>query len=773
MFTRTLDGNRQLAVPGWKRSRVAVSLLLVACALAPLHADEGPALTNGLLSVTFDPSHGALTGFTNLSNGWNHIQTGDNPAALWEIRFAAPETPALTPLRARSFAWNCDNASAGLLRLDWSGFGISDAPALRVSVTVRLQAEAPESAWRLMVHGLGALHPASITFPRIAGITEQPDEALAAPVWMGERTTRAREMLFDENGAGRRIEWPYPGTLSLQCLAFYRNGGPGVYFACDDTAARLKTFAVFGGHDHQAGIEVTHLIEQSTQNEDTFELPYNVLLRAFTGDWFTMAEQYRAWGLEQAWARESRMKNGGTADWASNTALWVWNRGRSGGVLGPAQALHAHSGLPVSVFWHWWHGCAYDMGFPEYLPPREGAEAFTDAMLAAHDAGVHAIVYMNQRLWGMTTQSWTAENAARFAVKDAAGNIQPEVYNTFTKAPCASMCMGTDFWRGKYAGLAVDAFRNLGVDGIYMDQACSSLACYDPAHEHSIGGGSYWIQGFQRLAANIRSRCGDRRSVVLAGEGCGEGWLPHLDIMLSLQVSMERYAAPGMWEPIPFFHAVYHGYAIFYGNYSSLTMPPYDDLWPPEFAPKEPLKLLDRKFARQFRLEQARAFVWGQQPTIANFQPEHLETRPEEIAYVLDLARLRMKALKYLLHGTMLRPPVVDAPVETIDISRLSIYAGQHEALKEYQKAVPVVLASAWRAADLSVAVVFASISDEPVSLSVPIDPQRYGIAESATVRHIDAAGEKTLDQTSGDMIALEVTLPPRGACVYVFDAPA
>ena len=35
--------------------------------------------------------------------------------------------------------------------------------------------------------------------------------------------------------------------------------------------------------------------------------------------------------------------------------------------------------MPVSVFWHWWHGCAYDAGFPEYLPPREGTDAFKTA----------------------------------------------------------------------------------------------------------------------------------------------------------------------------------------------------------------------------------------------------------------------------------------------------------------------------------------------------------------------------------------------------------
>ena len=83
---------------------------------------------------------------------------------------------------------------------------------------------------------------------------------------------------------------------------------------------------------------------------------------------------------------------------------------------------------------------------------------------------------------------------------------------------------------------------------------------------------------------------------------------------------------------------------MLFGNYSSLTRPPYDDLWPSEYAPAEPLKLLDEKFARQFRLEQARAFVWGQQSTIANFRPEHLASRPSEMDFVIRIARLRRSA---------------------------------------------------------------------------------------------------------------------------------
>jgi hypothetical protein len=450
--------------------------------------------------------------------------------------------------------------------------------------------------------------------------------------------------------------------------------------------------------------------------------------------------------------------------------MWVWNRGRSAQVLEPAIALQKELGLPVRVFWHWWHGCAYDTGFPEYLPPREGEESFTNAMARAHQADVRAIVYMNQRLWGMTTESWSREGAERYAVKGADGRVRPEVYNTFTKLPCASMCMGTQFWRNKYAGLAEEVLQKLGVDGVYMDQACSSLSCFDPVHGHPRGGGRYWIEGFRELADDIRSRCAGRGRVVLAGEGCGEGWLPFLDLMLSLQVSRERYANPyDDWQPIPLFQAVYHPYCILYGNYSSLTMPPYDELWPAQFAPPEPLKLLDSKYSRQFLMEQARAFVWGQQPTVANFVASHLRDRRAETEFVMQLARLRSRARKYLQEGTFLRPPLLQVPEATLPMSRISIYAGQQGALTSFEGRYPLVWGGAWRAPDGDVAVALASIAGEPLMVPLVMEGKDYALPRKGRVNRLSASGRQSVGDFAGRRVSLSVPLAVREACVLEF----
>ena len=257
---------------------------------------------------------------------------------------------------------------------------------------------------------------------------------------------------------------------------------------------------------------------------------------------------------------------------------------------------------------------------------------------------------------------------------------------------------------------------------------------------------------------------------MLAGEGCGEAWLPRLDLMLALQVSKERYSATtDPWEVIPFFQSVYHPYAITYGNYSSLTMPPYDDLWPAEFAPAESLALLDRKYASQFYLEQARTFVWGQQLTLANFRSMHLEQRSAEIEYLMRLARVRSRATKYLLHGEFLRPPELNAPTTTSDFSRLSIYAGQNSRLTSFRKQHPLALAGAWRAADGDVAVAITNIANQPLSLRFSLDADYYRLPQPQRVYRIDANGRHPIPLFAGDDNHCAIELPAREAWIIEF----
>lgn len=725
----------------------------------------GAATLNGpAMRLSFEETQGRLVSLRDMTSGHEHIAK-DTVGSLWLVELPESAGGALRPSDASEFTWHSAEDN-GALQLLWRRFGRPELPDLTVVAEIRHDSSWSAASWQITVSGLGEITPTVVHFPRFPEIVRQEDERLAVPYWMGELTAHPRSLLSPEPGRGVRREFEYPGLLSMQCMAFYRQDGPGLYIASDDTGARSKRFAAFGDGHEGIGLEVSHLPGADAVKNGVYTPGYAVVIGVFQGDWVTVAERYRSWALVQPWARNSRLKEGRTPPWVTDTGFWVWNRGRSEGVLPPAAALQRYLDVPVSVFWHWWHGCAYDVGFPEYLPPREGADPFREAVRQARAQGLNPIVYMNQRLWGMTTDSWTARNAERFAVKKPDGTVQPEVYNTFTKAPNASMCMGTSFWRDTYAGLAASVYNDLGVSGIYMDQACSSLVCYDTHHEHAPGGGTYWMKGFRSLEENIRKRC---PGVCLAGEGCGEAWLPYLDLMLSLQVSRERYAAPGEWEPIPFFHAVYHGYAVLYGNYASLTEPPYDPLWPAEFAPDVSLKPLDEKFRCQFRLEQARSFVWGQQPCLANVTMELFEKRAGDLAYIRQLAQLRQATLPYLLHGVFVRLPHMDIPDMEIDVSRLSIYAGRGGSVQEYRMRVPQYLTCAWRAEDGSVAMAAANIADTDQRLSFRFTTAEQGIPAQGVIYKLVPEGRTRLGGYEDGEALVDDTLTGAGACVYEF----
>ena len=142
--------------------------------------------------------------------------------------------------------------------------------------------------------------------------------------------------------------------------------------------------------------------------------------------------------------------------------------------------------------------------------------------------------------------------------------------------------------------------------------------------------------------------------MTLAGEGCGEAWLPHLDLMLNLQVSLEN-AAPGGGSR-SFFMRLYHELCpalreLLIPHLSALRW-----LWPAESAPKEPLKLLDRKFSTQFRLEQAPGLCVGPSGPRSPISHRAFWRKGGEITFLLQAQQLRHDARDFLQDGVMLPP---------------------------------------------------------------------------------------------------------------------
>ena len=240
---RSVQRGIREAQTGWRAIRVSLGLLLVLFACGHLFAAEDVfGVSNGRLEIAVEHEHGDLVRLTDVHTRQNFAGTASTSAGLWELALFGPEK-VLSPADAKSFRCQQISGRKPALRLTWDQFEVTVAPALRVEVVVRLEAGQPMSRWELGVTGLSSLGIRQVRFPRIVNIPRQENERLAVPVWMGQQMTEPRKIFAGEKKAGRREQWAYPGILSMQCLAFYKQDGPGLYVACDDAAGFNKAFA--------------------------------------------------------------------------------------------------------------------------------------------------------------------------------------------------------------------------------------------------------------------------------------------------------------------------------------------------------------------------------------------------------------------------------------------------------------------------------------------------------------------------------------------------
>ena len=617
-------------------------------------------IENGKIKIGFEKRTGKFLVFNDLITGHEFIDQTLVRELPWEINFHSNQTNSSQINKLSPSKFSYSKPDPHTLILCWEDF--DDMEKFMVNAEINLDKNRALSYWNISIDGLKNKALTSVIFPKITGIKDLKNEKLVIPDWMGSLISEPREAL--KNGRGK-MQWSYPGSLSSQLIAIYNPSKSGFYGSCNDSLSYVKNFSLELESNNALTYEMINF--PSLDPSLTSYTPnYQAVVGSFKGDWIDVAKIYGEWAVNQKWAKESRFKNGLIPSWLEETALWIWNRGKSDNVIKPAIELKERLGLPVNVHWHWWHNCSYDDNFPEYLPPREGKESFVKAMRLAENAGVKAHVYMNAIQWGDATEGWKSGKVKPYTVKDINGNERSQVFNVFSGKALINMCVGTEFWRDHYSSLCDSVVNIYQTNGVYMDQTCLNVMCYDESHGHDIGGGNYWVENSGKLINQIRSKDFGVKKPIFTGEGSSENWLPHLDAFLTLQASRERYAGVGNTETIPFFQAVFHQYGITFGSYSSLVTPPYDELWPKEYAPVNTEQPLDDIFNKQFLMEQARSFVWGMQPTIANYHSFLVSEKKEEIDYLINIQNRMKETIKKLNVNHIF----IDASLKIEDIAK-------------------------------------------------------------------------------------------------------
>jgi len=572
---------------------------------------------------------------------------------------------------------------------------------------------------RMSVSGLGrGTELYALVMPDVA--VEWDDEtatSLILPRELGCIVHRAGEDLF----RGRTSV--VAENLQFQCFG-WADRSRGLYLDTRDTQGWVKRW-----HFHRVGekavrLQVRHLAPGGSTGLD---LPYEVGLGGFSGDWYDLGRIYRDWALAAPWA--SRGPEARRDTYFGEAACWLWNRGAIDRVCPPAKELAERIGEPVALDWYWWHKHGYDTEYPDYFPPREGDERFKTAVQDLQEHDVFVQVYTNGMAYDMDGGVWD-ERGPKCAVMQEDGELVAPAYNRFTQHRLANACGDSEEWRGMVREVVGKA-RALGLDGLYLDMisiAGGVRPCYNPAHSHAPGSGCYGIQGFRETLRQIRAEHPD---FPLSSESVQEQYLDLFEGGIIVSNSAERFGHYGEYlgcqiEPVPLFNAVYHGRTVCFGNYALIDgVPPFDDLWPDEFRP-DPAAEKDwvALCPDQFAFELARTVVFGCQPMVCNLTTEHLRDPrlKGDVEFLVHVARCYARHKEHLLWGDMLPPGRMHCDACDVKFVRRYIFTKPGEETFHH-RTFPAVLHSAWQAPSGEGALLLVNYTRDAVTIDYELAP--------------------------------------------------
>jgi len=464
-----------------------------------------------------------------------------------------------------------------ILKLNWSGKGIQ--------VAVQLVLTRETVRWKIFVDMTDKTPLEQVIFPVLEGLTFGQEEYLLLPYQNGTLLKDPVENLFKKNveipfwlgrGKGAYIN-EYPAGFSYQFLAYYSAQKNGLYFATEDGDAYIKTFACQLNESGQGwDFSVTHYPE-NIGTVTSYAMPYDFVMETFHGDWITAGQRYRQWAIRQKWCGEKLSERQLPV---AVTSVDLWRINHMNYALGTRTQEYFDTSVQfaeqlncvLGLHWYGWNKSGHDVDYPEYIKEDRKAEGWPEELALWNrrfsEAGIFKIPYLNARLWEQKTKSWVAEGAYDAAVKERDGKPKSEPWDGYC---LTAMCPASVLWQKKCRDLCEEYVRNPGFDGVYLDQVASFNAklCFDPQHNHPVGGGVWWNSAYHSLLENVRNVLGDDK--VITTESCCETYVDVFDLFLLLDTNFQRIGFNTVMEglysqSVPLFNMIYGAHALSYGS---------------------------------------------------------------------------------------------------------------------------------------------------------------------------------------------------------------
>ena len=519
----------------------------------------------------------------------------------------------------------------------------------------------------------------------------------------------------------------YPGTLTMQYFAVY-SGGTGVYFGAEDETAAIKNFRV----DVKNGafsLNCKFYGIGATQVGNSFDLGGVMRWKCFEGDWYDAAMIYKNFVCKKApWLpthsrpdTPSRFKK--IPFWISDYIPNTEYQGNNKPMLlsagsdvyepeywykAPLRLQKELGGVPIGYHVYNWHKIPFNIEYPHFLPAKD---VFLENAPKLRESGIYVFPYINAVSWesrdGEMGHEINFENTGKCgAVTLENGEMcyanYPQMTRSGHNSHLVPMCPSFEVWHDVIGGVAKEMESTLPIDGIYFDEIAAHPAhpCYNPSHSHLPGGGSYWVDGDNRMMEKIAQ--GKPRGFYYFTESCAEPYMKHFDGYLTW-----NWVYP---EDVPAFAAIYAGYVQMVGRVTDGKKK--DDL---DF----------------FKYCTARSLVCGQQ---LGWCKADIIWRGEWLGFLKNAVKARLELTDVFNGGSMLRPPAVKA-----SLPRIVTEAGLDNRGNIVSESA---VAGAWYYEGETV-IIAANIGEEKQSVALQFSVREYNLLGKKLPNGLTLQGDK------------------------------
>ncbi len=345
----------------------------------------------------------------------------------------------------------------------------------------------------------------------------------------------------------RPVEYPsggwygmYPGPLQMQYMSVQSPAG-GLYMASHDAAHAPKEIEYV---KTGKGVRLIYKVFTGAA-EDSYRLPYPMVLGGFDGNWYDAARIYRDFATSDEVITTPKLKdNPKMTDWLKESPVVCTyatrGEGHHAGPTQPNKLFPFKNVLP--------HLALYQKEFgtdilnilmqyegtapwsPPYVwPPMGGEEAFKEYVDALHAQGNIAGLYCSGTAWSQCSSTGDGDYDRREDFKKL--NLKEDICTGPRREAWSRVCNGDALrWgydlcaarRGSVELLASETKKmvDAGVDYVQLfDQnlGCAPYFCYSDSHDHPAGPGTWMVPAMQKLIKGISEQSGAEKKNVIFG----------------------------------------------------------------------------------------------------------------------------------------------------------------------------------------------------------------------------------------------------------------